>query len=182
MPSAQRSSCRWHILLSSFSSGDAYYTKIICFRPRQFAWRKRDFVQPHFGSPGVSRFFACARACQRGRALLSLFWRGSCASNRRAESVLPRLRHADPAADAGSSRRTRRLRAVPALSSLRMLATAQSSLPCGPRIGLASGLRGDPRPPPQGQRRERKRCPFLRRFGYNTRCQENKQKKGQHCE
>ena len=132
--------------------------------------------------PGVSRFFACARACQRGRALLSLFWRGSCASNRRAESVLPRLRHADPAADAGSSRRTRRLRAVPALSSLRMLATAQGSLPCGPRIGLASGLRGDPRPPPQGQRRERKRCPFLRRFGYNTRCQENKQKKGQHCE
>ena len=131
---------------------------------------------------GVSRFFACARACQRGRALLSLFWHGSCASNRRAESILPRLRHAGPAADAGSSRRTRRLRAVPALSSLRMLATAQSSLPCGPRIGLASGLRGDPRPPPQGQRRERKRCPFLRRFGYNTRCQENKQKKGQHCE
>ena len=131
---------------------------------------------------GVSRFFACARACQRGRALLSLFWRGSCASNRRAESILPRLRHAGPAADAGSSSRTRRLRAVPALSSLRMLATAQSSLPCGPRIGLASGLRGDPRPPPQGQRRERKRCPFLRRFGYNTRCQENKQKKGQHCE
>ena len=71
--------------------------------------------------PGVSRFFACARACQRGRALFSLFWRGSCASNRRAESVLPRLRHAGPAADAGSSRRTRRLRAVPALSSLRIV-------------------------------------------------------------
>ena len=81
-------------------------------------------------------------------------------SNRRAETLPRRLCRASPAPAASSPRRTRRLSAVPALSTLRMLASGRDAPLAETRIGLASGLRGDLRPPPARPVRRQRRCPF----------------------
>ena len=68
----------------------------------------------------------------------------------------PKLSFADcflasPATGASSPRRTRRLRPK-GLSTFRMLAADQDAPLAETRIGLASGLRGDLRPPPERPR------------------------------
>ena len=104
--------------------------------------------------------FSSRRACRSGRARFRRSWRGSCSLQSRAEALFPDCSLASPATGASSPRRTRRLRAVPALSTFRMLAADRDAPQAETHIGLASGLRGDLRPPPVrpcGKRRSRRR-------------------------
>ena len=72
-------------------------------------------------------------------------------SNRAPKLSLSDCGLASPATGASSPRRTRRLRPK-GLSTFRMLAADQDAPLSETRIGLASGLRGDLRPPPERPR------------------------------
>ena len=113
----------------------AYYSKILRRAADQSALEFHDF------SSSLAPVEADARVFTASGAVLA-------PSNR-----APKLSFADcflasPATGASSPRRTRRLRPC-GLSTFRMLAADRNAPLAETRIGLASGLRGDLRPPPE---------------------------------